>query len=44
MGTDATYRMFLATFAVESEANLTKVEGAYLTAIFGGSFVAFRYG
>ncbi len=43
MGAEIVLGTYLSTFAVKSELQATKVDGAYLTAIFWGCFAAFRF-
>ena len=43
VGMEVSYGLFVATFAVESQLNLSKSDGAYVTAIFWGSFAAMRF-
>ena len=43
VGMEVSYGLYVATFAVESSLNLTKSDGAYITAIFWGCFAAMRF-
>lgn len=40
---EVTYGLFIASFSVKSKLQLTKSEGAFITAIFWGSFAAMRF-
>ncbi len=42
VGLEATSGVFLAPFSVVSKANLTKVQGAHITAAYYGSFAGMR--
>jgi len=41
-GLEISYGLYIATFSVESQLNLSKSEGAYITAIYWGSFAIMR--
>lgn len=43
VGMEVSYGLYVATFAVESKLNLTKSDGAFITAIFWGCFAAMRF-
>jgi hypothetical protein len=43
VGMEVSYGLFIATFSVESQLNLSKSDGAYITAIFWGCFAAMRF-
>ncbi len=43
IGTEYCIGTFLSTFSIKSTLQASKVDGAYLTAIFWGSFAAFRF-
>ncbi len=43
VGMEVSYGLYIATFAVESQLNLSKSDGAYITAIFWGCFAAMRF-
>ncbi len=43
VGVEVVTGTYIATFAVKSELNASKVDGAYVTALFWGSFSAFRF-
>ena len=43
VGVEVVLGTYLSTFAVKSKLQATKVDGAYLTAIFWGCFAAFRF-
>jgi fucose permease len=40
---EVSYGLYIATFSVESQLNLSKSNGAYITAIFWGCFAAMRF-
>ncbi len=42
VGFEATYGILVSTFSVKSNLHLTKVNGAYVTAVFYGSFASMR--
>ena len=41
-GLEISYGLYIATFSVESQLNLSKSEGAYITAIYWGCFATMR--
>ena len=43
VGMEVCFGLYIATFAVESQLNLSKSEGAFITAIFWGSFATGRF-
>ena len=43
VGMEVSYGLYIATFSVESQLNLSKSDGAYITAIFWGCFAAMRF-
>ena len=43
VGMEVCYGLYIATFAVESQLNLSKSEGAFITAIFWGCFAVARF-
>jgi fucose permease len=43
MGMEISFGVFVATFSVKSKLNLTKSEGAFITAIFWGCFATMRF-
>ena len=43
VGMEVSYGLYIATFAVESQLNLSKSDGAFITAIFWGCFAAMRF-
>ena len=43
VGMDMCFGLYIATFAVKSQLNLSKPEGAFITAIFYGCYAAARF-
>jgi fucose permease len=43
VGMEVCFGLYIATFAVECQLNLSKSEGAFITAIFWGCFAAARF-
>ena len=43
VGLEASYSVFLTTYAVKSPLNLSEVQGSQLTAFHTGSFAAAKY-
>ena len=43
VGMEVCFGLYIATFAVESQLNLSKSEGAFITAIFWGCFAVARF-
>ena len=43
VGMEVSYGLYIATFSVESQLNLSKSDGAYITAIVWGCFAAMRF-
>ena len=42
-GMEVSYGLYVETFSVESQLHLSKSDGAYITAIFWGSYTAMRF-